>query len=374
MNHANVSLNTFRYAVYGGNIEIIKITDQQLSLKNFKIDQNDTLEKCEIILLSIFRHKNNLFDWILENKITEKKQSENFIYNLIAISAHEGNAHSLIELISKGMNYTNVLIEIISIASNEGFYRLAKMIINLNENISKIVMNSSRRLERGFKYNYTYSYRTKNSSLRTLSPFTSFGNLSFFKLQFDLNNYQKNLENDLCFAIGKNYVSIVNNSCAFNVLNSSINGNSNDLFNCLLDQFIEEKLEILNDSNNLFKLIKNACQSKNIEITKKLTNIVLENAKEDVDFTDPFLSATFSKSIDICQFFIDKKVSIDYLNISTKNELCMTSNEIFILIINNACEEAREKIFARFCSEQERMIRLLGLFQKPSINHTIIDL
>ena len=35
----------------------------------------------------------------------------------------------------------------------------------------------------------------------------------------------------------------------------------------------------------------------------------------------------------------------------------MTNNEIFILIINNACEEAREKIFARFCSEQERMIR-----------------
>lgn len=68
-------------------------------MKNIKIDPNDTFAQCEIILPSIFRHKNDLFDWILDNKITNKSQYLNLMYNLIIAAVHERNAHSLIELI-----------------------------------------------------------------------------------------------------------------------------------------------------------------------------------------------------------------------------------------------------------------------------------
>ena len=65
LNHDSIDKDTFKFAVYGGNIEIIKIINQE-----FPIINNNQLFINQI-LYSITKHRNDILDWILENQIDE---------------------------------------------------------------------------------------------------------------------------------------------------------------------------------------------------------------------------------------------------------------------------------------------------------------
>lgn len=101
MNHYEIDENTFKFAILGGNVEIIKIVDQRNKENKSEYDYYD-----ELVYL-IKKHRNDLFDWVLEKG--HKNNSKKQIYKLIKISAKHGNAHSLTELIYK------VLVIIITI-------------------------------------------------------------------------------------------------------------------------------------------------------------------------------------------------------------------------------------------------------------------
>lgn len=66
LNHIEIDEYTFNYAIYGGNIEIIKIVDQNSG--NIVVSQKNQLIIDDKIILPIIKHQNDLFDWIYEQK------------------------------------------------------------------------------------------------------------------------------------------------------------------------------------------------------------------------------------------------------------------------------------------------------------------
>lgn len=78
LNHCSIDLNTYKMAVFGGNVEIIKIVDQKANeldlfsdteLNNFI--KNDS-KLIDIIIPAIIKHRNDIFDWIFEKNLLIK--------------------------------------------------------------------------------------------------------------------------------------------------------------------------------------------------------------------------------------------------------------------------------------------------------------
>ena len=143
LNHCKVDSSTFEYAIYGGNIEIIKIVDQKISENDIKLTpnvpapgpsrfgqskvQNNKFKKIEY---SIKKHQNDLFDWILEQKLNNDPALESFLKEIAISSANNGNAHALVAAIDKGFNL-RANHDIILRAAENGFYNFAQMAFNI---------------------------------------------------------------------------------------------------------------------------------------------------------------------------------------------------------------------------------------------------
>lgn len=59
---------------------------------------------------------------------------------------------------------------------------------------------------------------------------------------------------------------------------------------------------------------------------KQLTNLVLE-INNDIDFTKPFLFACSANALDICDFFLKKKVHLNIIVISTNDQISIFLRE-----------------------------------------------
>ena len=59
-------------------------------------------------------------------------------------------------------------------------------------------------------------------------------------------------------------------------------------------------------------LLEKACNKKNIKIIKKIIDIIVEYNHEKEDFTTSFISAIATNDIEICKYFIDNKLFINY--------------------------------------------------------------
>ena len=75
-------------------------------------------------------------------------------------------------------------------------------------------------------------------------------------------------------------------------------------------------------------LLKHACSESNLSVVKEITEIIQEKHPE-YDFTDDFFKAASSKSIDICQYFFDKQVHIEFENNSYIGFLGSIDVELF---------------------------------------------
>ena len=150
LNECEIDEFTFEMAVYGGNNELIRIVDNEKfdydrRMKTNKRNQrgqrfNDTNIQNPIVkalIRSIESHKNDIFEWILEQKF-EIINNEFILLTLAASSIENGNIHSLVHLIdndfdiSSSSSYSSKSI-IISIgkAVQKGFYSLVSLLIDL---------------------------------------------------------------------------------------------------------------------------------------------------------------------------------------------------------------------------------------------------
>lgn len=105
------------------------------------------------------------------------------------------------------------------------------------------------------------------------------------------------------------------------------------------------------NSNGLIDLLSEACYIPDIEIAKLITDLIIPEHK-NVDFSLPFFNAAVAGSSEICQFLIDKKVSINFYSISLQiNEMASINKDVFNIIIKNAPEKVKENFICCYLDE-----------------------
>lgn len=351
LNHATIDDSTFKYALFGGNIEIIKIVDQQsISTENKRVVQNQRPpSKYQNIdtLPSIMKHSNDLFDWVLENKYSTKSKIENFSHQMLLLSAKNGNAHSFTEIVDKGIDFSVFYLQVIEKAAKNGFYHLTKLIYDINNRKAK---------DEDFPAGQV---RPRNENKH---PFVSFGNLSIFKLFLQIPNASNGLENSLIYAVKKEYMNIIkfffddlikkefniSQRGIYDTLEISLSKKTNDLFIFLKDQFNLAYPSIFKKFDNLEELLNKACKTENIEAVEILTDMILEKNPNE-DFVMQFFEAASKDSLEICQYFVDKKVFINYERLSSfAFNIGSVNCEIFSIMINNSTEEIKDRFIRTF--------------------------
>ena len=369
LNHAEIDDYSFKYAISGGNIEIIKIVDQNKK-KDKKTDDNDHHQNrgelslivkkkcdCEDIVLSIKKHRNDLFDWLLESKYYSKKNDQNFLEELALISAENGNAHSLISIIETRSNLTsNIQIQkkIFELAARNGFYRILQIVYNiLFKNSLRINFDSS--------------------------SFVEFGNLKIYKLFLKIAT-DSSLVDSLVHVVQKENVDMLN--CFFdneniNKLKFTTNGissafvasakkKSSQFFFYLYEQIERISPNVYDDLSWNDEILPAACLHGNIEIVKKILDCLLNQQKNSeskykfglqlnksikTDFTQDLINAALSGSLEICQLLVDKKLKIDFKSISLYRNLSVVNAEIFSFLLENSPPKMQPNFLHKFLYE-----------------------
>lgn len=195
-------MQTISYAVYGGNIEIIKIVNQK-QISSFNVDFVDNVKmqnQFDSIIISIVKHKNELFDWIFEQKYFPKCD-ENSIFFLVAMSVFYGNIHALTEIVDKTFDFANnpkFCNCLLQVSSRKGFFNMTKYLLYLMPQkleISKINVwynNPWNNLFLKFPifesfHKWNFSYEIFNCLLDPINEIkfgfaVFYGNLSIFQL------------------------------------------------------------------------------------------------------------------------------------------------------------------------------------------------
>ncbi|KAK8872159.1 hypothetical protein M9Y10_007921 [Tritrichomonas musculus] len=422
LNHVKVDLHSFKYAIYGGNTEIIKIVDQNSSniteddqkqplnnmnnrnnhfllnhmngyhqivnrnnqQRNFDqdADRNDPwrgfarhhndnpfggftnkmnnneeekLINLSKIVLTVKRHQNNLFDWILEQKFLSDPNFNEIAKKIALRSAENGNVHSLIALIDRGFDFLTADYLIPTAAIN-GFYRFSKILYDLY--VKNADEKRMKKILSGFHF----------------PSFVIFGNIFIFKM-FIKNMNQNDFEQCLAIAVEKEYIDIIHfyfdTLFKENVklradgllpsLNYSVIKKSNKIFYYLIENCMKINPNIFKQFQWTSKVLPSACEYKNFEAVKTIIDIIIKDKQEfeksnenkenlfyysrGLSFTDSFLLAIISKSLEICKYFIQNEVKIDFDSIvNSKDKLRHADAEIFSLVYENCSQVAKQII------------------------------
>lgn len=96
-----------------GLMMMIKIIIYNIQEKlNIQIESLSFYNINNIIAPTIAMHKNELFDWLLENNLVLKGDNKISFDKITILSAMSGDSHSLIELINRGLISSSNLQEI----------------------------------------------------------------------------------------------------------------------------------------------------------------------------------------------------------------------------------------------------------------------
>ena len=353
LNHGKIDTLTFKYAVYGGNVEIIKIVDQLINDESssekltmirggrtryrggfgvtaaFGNKRMYSLED-ERIVPAIIKHRNDLFDWILEEKLGEKQET---LYPFLFSAVENGNAHSFIEIVEKGCELdTDQLSALIQIASTNGFYMLVRLLLDF------------------------MSERYKSIEFKVYRFTVIFGNLSILKLFVkDMNN--NNLSSVLSSAIERDHISIIHyffetlvgkefqitSDSISEPIKQSLNKKKNDIFNYLIEKVQLNNPDIFKNNEIISRLFISACEYKNFEASKKIADLIFDYNPEK-DFTSLFISAAKAGNVELCKYFIDKKATINYEKISANVSELGSINEELFSFIGSVSEDAKNRI------------------------------
>ena len=349
LNDHHIDDETFDLAIYGGNIEIIKLADQSIKI-NKKEKQND-------ILYAIRKHKNDLFDWLIE-----KIPNESLLMDSIATeSALHGNAHCLTAIIDKGFDITDDrYTNIIQRASKKGFFRFIKF-------FKEIIIN---------KRNWTRKETKDKIDLNSVY----FGNLSIFKLFINdiwsdsICKY--NIIKHICFAVKNNYKSIVDyylneiiedeydiSKSINKILKAAIHRNDNNSFHNLLQ--IVYPLD-LSFNINFGYLLQKSIKHDNFEAIREITDII-QKENPFFDFSDGFNEGALLGSNEICQYFLDKKVKINFDSLVDKcKNYGLLNRNIYSIILNKINTKLKTKFLfsVRHAIKKKNYELVDYLFQK----------
>ncbi|KAK8892562.1 hypothetical protein M9Y10_029795 [Tritrichomonas musculus] len=347
LNDGCIDESTLYFAVYGGNVEIIKIVDQRIPKHDFETKASEKhynnpnkkfitkiingkpiciinyTNDNVIIKSTISMHRNDLFDWLFEKRFVSKGKVGNELNDIASVSAINGNSHSLIEIVDKGCDISSQ--KFVCTAAQNGFCKITQLILSMiNTDDKKNLLNSS-----------------------CGQSIVYFGNLSIFKLLVKEMNEQT-IEKVILYAISMNCHKIISyffdnlDKIGFKIrksfvnlaLNMSITAKTNECFDYLMEKFNEIspssfKIKMVNN------MLNNACLRSNLFVVKKITEIIIKMSP-NLNFTMQFIGAASVGSKDICQYFLDKKVFINYEQISLKvTKLGLIDEEIFKMIYEN---------------------------------------
>ena len=358
LNHANVNEITFQNALFGANTEIIKIVDQNSPFdmsKKVRVSSwgNKVVNRDDLLIVpSITKHQNDVFDWIIEQKMENVVNLKKILLSLFSISIENGNIHAIISLIDKGFDINDCdrksVIDFIHSASKHGYYNLLEFLCTiLHKKFDEIIL----------------------TDIFDSDSAVSFGNLSIFKLFIEklggVINYEVAFQN----AVSKGYKSIIeyifengfkedfqlSNQAVYIALSSSIKSKTAGFFNYLIEQFKIVDPKIFNDFHQFsINLLSEACFGKKIDIAKYIVEMIVDKNPKS-DFTLAFYNAASSNSLDICQYLVDKKVKIRFDALSLQvQKLSSVNRDVFSFIIQNSPPEAKEKFLTCFLNEAIR--------------------
>lgn len=347
LNNSEIDKFSLYYAVSGGNYEIIRTIDQYYTQENFEIDfYNDATRKKNLngyldpIVPAIYKHQNDLFDWILQEKYINKGETGIRLSKLLPVISMNGNAHSLIELINNGLDL-NAVIDVlfcksIGLASFGGFYKYIQLF-------------------------YSFIEKPKFLAKKNIENSVILGNLSIFKfiIQKD-QRYTQNFNDTLFIAIDKNHFNIIKfivenyfkddikltSKGLYKCLQLAMKFNS-DVFRYLINNFdfnrIIVKYYLIDD--DFIALLINGCLVGNLENVKFLTKLIIDKFP-NANFMSPFIAAIENKFVDICKFFIEQKVPLDLITFSKELiNLKSIDEKIFYLLIKDADQEKKDILF-----------------------------
>lgn len=365
MNHATIDHSTFKFAVFGENFEIIrivaqndsKITPQNVGTRNGILTHSNT--PVMLIAPAIIKHNNDLLDWVIEERSQGgNNNTNNLLSQLISISANNGNAHSFIECINRGLDMSTLMqnnaMQIISDLCERGFYHLLQLafhfvpnLFNKNESDIKAPMPK-------------YSSEIKKIDLCESSVF--FGNLSIFKLMIGMikDDLQKNLEKALMKAIEMDYFGIIKYICETEKYESTrqiayLNRDTHFSIDSFLIKSIElKRYEIFNylfdkfDPKDLQPVLLASCKIGNLDIVKKITYFILLK-NPDKDFSPAFIEASSNEYDEICQYFIDKKINLDISYLSKyANRILQGKSKTFFALVEIVDSSKKEAFLIKF--------------------------
>ncbi|KAK8838502.1 hypothetical protein M9Y10_033130 [Tritrichomonas musculus] len=372
LNNGLIDYSSLYFALYGGNIEIIKIVDQRHLVDDIANNHNNNNENRiiglknpdnnyitkivngkqfyvpnytsdDLIIDSAIRmHRNDLFDWLFEKRFISKGKVGNELDKIASVSVANGNAHSLIEIFDKG---ANISANLIFSAAQKGFYKITQLLLSMIDQKAKNDIFN------------TINYGSYHSGYIIASQSSVyFGNLSIYKLFYPEMNEQ-NRETSVLYAILMNHMKIINyifddlkksdnkisNLFVNLTLNVSLTKNTDEYFNYFMKQFKEMKPSAF--SMKLFiNLLNNACYHSNFSATKTITDFIIKENK-NFNFSTAFINASSAGSKSICQYFIEKKVFINYEQISSKvANLGLIDEAIFKMIFKHVSSTAKCKI------------------------------
>ncbi|KAK8892326.1 hypothetical protein M9Y10_029552 [Tritrichomonas musculus] len=379
LNYLKCDRSTFSFALFGGNIEIIKIVDNQklglnendlsseseydsLSHDDFQFNSESRESKYDKIIPSICNHQNDLFDWIFGSKISSKQLNDKMMNKLLIVSVQTGNVHSFIEILSKRYDISNEMANTLyNIACFKGFYRLSKIIF--------------RTFSKGRQHSFSF-----NSAASV-----SFGNLSIFKFSLNLLKTNKKLENAFILAVKRNnkniieyfFEKVVGKGFKFSLksankaLNYSVMSKSSDLFIYLKEKFegkchISFNFSLIGDS-----LLRQSCKFCNFEAFKYIFEEIYPKTKrEDFKVSLYFSEAVDSGSIELCQYLIDSKLYIDYnFLLNSLDQYSLINEDIVSLIVHNCNPSLKDQLLHYYFnfSLQHKLYSLVEFLLKQNI-------
>lgn len=312
LNHVEIDSSTFYYSIYGGNSEIIKIIDDKLHCVF------DNEEAPKFLFTLIEKHRNDLFDWVLEQKITKNDQNSECLKDIIEHTILNGNIHALVTLIDKSINMTSVLDSngylFKGFAARQGFYHLLKFLDNIS------VINNSQLYRIG------------------IDDYITYDNIKIFKILTKTINNEFILIHSLETAIKKDKIKIISyffdeqidkitNDLITRTLHEALKKKSDELFYLLFDKLKKNCTLTLKNYKWDISLLEAACAYAQIKPFYTIINLI----PKDKDFTQSLMNAIMSNSIELYKYLIDHKYEINYINLF--NDIAYNTNINYDIIL-----------------------------------------
>ena len=342
LNHSKIDSQTFYFALQGGNIEIIKIADNQNQYQNKNVNKQSRWGSCyktdktQMLKILIQKQRNDLFDWVFEQKITNYDVIGESLRDIISCSVSNGNVHALVSIIDKGFNICDLheYRSLQSIAASTGFYHLLKFLNRIG----------CRNTCDGNSY-----YGNNNSH------YVTYGNLKIFKYCIKTSPNEALIYDALKTAIVLDNAKMYNyffdqhsdkitSSIISMTLSKSLEKKTNDLFYSLIEKFKKVCPLVFDKYNWNTSLLEIACRYGKIEPFYFI--IILIDKAKIPSFTNCIFEAASSNLLEICKYLVDNKYNINYVDLFKKlSKVSNVSSEIISFLFNSSGLEFDKSLF-----------------------------